>query len=263
MWEYAPGDLWRWILVQWRVLVSTNSTWRLIAHWHCQAPASEDVAEAEAPAEEQAATDDMCLGCSWVLQKDKCQVSDTAWECQDMPGSCCLNHAENIDTKSARVVVNDGKWQRLVWQHWLRMAAIPEGSWSRCDWKARCGRRWGSCKSYQESTKEFMFFFSASDMIENWEVATTMSCMGSQKVLLLVCDVQWKLHGILWNGILVRWCVVVELQLTGTRFWRCCRTGSTSSGASCCRWSVSWPLLDIEGEQCQGVGFRFRDTYRH
>ena len=124
-----------------------------------------------------------------------------------MPGSCCLNHAEKIDTKSARVVVNDGKWQRLVWQHWLRMAAIPEGSWSRCDWKARCGRRWGSCKSYQESTKEFMFLFSASDMIENWEVATTMSCMGSQKVLLLVCHVQWKLHGILWNGILVRWCV--------------------------------------------------------
>ena len=39
---------------------------------------SEDVVEAEAPAEEQAATDDMCLGCSWVLQKDKCQVSDTA-----------------------------------------------------------------------------------------------------------------------------------------------------------------------------------------
>ena len=65
-----------------RVLVSTNSTWRLIAQRHCQAHASEDVAEAEAPAEEQAATYDMCLGGSWVSQEDKCQVFDSAWESQ-------------------------------------------------------------------------------------------------------------------------------------------------------------------------------------
>ncbi len=38
------------------------------------------------------------------------------------------------------------------------MAAIPEGSWITCDWSTRCGR--GSCKSYQESTEEFMFVFS-------------------------------------------------------------------------------------------------------
>ena len=35
-----------------------------------------------------------------------------------------------------------------TWQHSLRMAAIPKGSWSRCDWRARCCRRWGSCKRY-------------------------------------------------------------------------------------------------------------------
>ena len=54
---------------------------------------SEDVVEAEAPAEEQAATDDMCLGGSWVLQKDKCQVSDNA--CR------CLKHVETMTALAA------------------------------------------------------------------------------------------------------------------------------------------------------------------
>ena len=41
---------------------------------HCQAPASEDVAEAEAPAQEQAAADEMCLGCSWALRVDSAKA---------------------------------------------------------------------------------------------------------------------------------------------------------------------------------------------
>ena len=44
---------------------ATNSTWHLSSKLHCQAPTSEDVAEAEAPAEEQAAADEVCLGWSW------------------------------------------------------------------------------------------------------------------------------------------------------------------------------------------------------
>ena len=31
--------------------------------------------------------------------------------------------------------------------------------------------------------------------------------------------------------------------LPGARFWRCCRSWSTSWGASCCRWDVSWLFL--------------------
>ncbi len=173
-----------------------------------------------------------------------------------------------MDTKLARVVVIDGKWQRLVWKHWLRMAAIPEGSWSRCDWRARCGRRWGSCKSYQESTErslKFMsFMFVFFNMRHDWESGYCYVMHGKPECTIVgLWFFQRKLHGILWRWILVLRCVVVELQLTGTRFWRCCRSWSTCSEARCCRWSVSWPFLGVEGGQCQGVGFRLRDTYRH
>ena len=44
---------------------STSWTWHWSSWLRCQEPASEDVAEAEAPAEEQAAADEMCLGYSW------------------------------------------------------------------------------------------------------------------------------------------------------------------------------------------------------
>jgi len=44
---------------------STSWTWHWSSWLYCQEPASEDVAEAEAPAGEQAAADEMCLGYSW------------------------------------------------------------------------------------------------------------------------------------------------------------------------------------------------------
>ena len=119
-----------------------------------------------------------------LLQEDTRQVSDNTWECQA-----------------------DYGWNMLKsWQHWLRMAAISEGSWSSCDWRARCGRRWGSYTSYQESTEEFMFVFFS--MGYDWEVV--LWCTGSQKVLLLDWDFQRKLHGILWRSL-----------YSGVCWWNC------------------------------------------
>ena len=153
--------------------VSTNSTWA----FDFQAHALEDVAETRAPAEEEAAADEMCLGFSWVLQEDKCQASDNAWECQAVAA-----------------------WNMLKlkpWKHWLRMAAIPEGSWSRFLANATC---WGSCKSYQESTEEFMFFYLSWGMIEK------LHCDESEAIRCsLEWDFQQKLHGIPWTWIIIQW----------------------------------------------------------
>ena len=76
-------------------------------------------------------------------------------------------------TSVRSVTMHAVAWNMLKpWQHYLRMAAIPEGSWSRCDWRARCCPRWGSCKSLQELSRVHgrvlcSFFFM---MGHDWEV---------------------------------------------------------------------------------------------
>ena len=74
-------------------------------------------------------------------------------------------------TSVRSVTMHAVAWNMLKpWQHYLRMAAIPEGSGSRCDWRARCCPRWGSCKSLQELSRVhgrvLCSFFSWWGMIE-------------------------------------------------------------------------------------------------
>ena len=166
------------------------------------------------------------LGC---CRKDKCQVSDNAIA---------------------------AAWKH-VWSHdsnYLRMAAIPEGSWSRCDWSARCCRRLRqlqeSCKSYQESTEEFYYdgAWLRSCFVMNLKQHGALSGMGfsaetpmvsCKDGLIYSCVCWWNCH----CSTSRTWTLEQLAPSPGTHFWSRCRSWSTSRGASCCRWIVSRLLL--------------------
>ena len=87
----------------------------------------------------------MCLGCSWVLQEDKCQVSDNACS--------CLKHVETMTALSANGCDPWGKLKqmRLKSQMLSQMRQLQE-----------------SARVIKSPRKSFMFVFFM--MGHDWEV---------------------------------------------------------------------------------------------
>ncbi len=95
-----------------------------------------------------------------------------------------------------------------------------------------------------------------------WHLSLLAVGPGSfSKLLRLCCSVSLEtcLSKILWSRVLGQHSAFDERASLAGPYWRHCRSWSTSSGASCCRWNVSWQFLGRGGRQSQG--FRLRDHF--
>ena len=156
----------------------------------------------------------MCLGCFWVLQKNKCQVSDNAC-------SSCLKHVETMTAHDSTLW---GKLKRMVLESQMRsqMRQLQEISrvHGRVLWSLFHDGAWlRNC------------------FVMNLKQDGALSGMG------ISAETQWYLAKMDYFTVIL--CAggiatsstnstIEQLApLPGTRFW----------SASCCRWNVSWLLL--------------------